>query len=207
MSDESTEQPGDAADDTAAVTVTEQPGVQVTNTDADDAQTVADEGAKLDVDHWRNEARRWEARAKGNKTAQDQLAALSKVLNPDADADTPVDADALTGQLAAAQSDAQNARTELTIYRAANTAGVDPDQLTDSRRFMDAIGKLDPASDSYTNDVEAAIETARKNLPQVAKPVSSGGETGAGTNATLELDPRKLAERASSRRAGKIQIH
>ena len=155
---------------------------------------------------WKAEARKWESRAKANKTAQEQLAALNKVLNPDTDDDTAPDVDALTAQLAERDKAVQQAKAETAIVRTAIKHGADPDALTDSRRFMDAVADLDPASDDFSDALTTLIADTVKASPHLAarpRTTRSGNETGGGNN-NIELDPRKLADMAGERKSKPI---
>ncbi|MFE7316413.1 hypothetical protein ACFU7T_25475 [Streptomyces sp. NPDC057555] len=91
--------------------------------------------------------------------------------------DTVPDPAALTQQLAAEQQQARQAAVELAVYRAAGTAGADPDAVLDSRQFAAIAADLDPAD---TSAVQAAITDAIKSNPRLAAvpagPARSGGE-------------------------------
>lgn len=168
---------------------------------ADAAQADAAPEQETGTD-WKAEARKWESRAKANKTAQEQLAALNKVLNPDTDEDAAPDVDALTAQLAERDKAVQQAKAETAIVRTAIKHGADPDALTDSRRFMDAVNALDPTADDFSTALTDLIAETVKDHPHLAarpRTNRSGNETGGG-NTHIELDPRKLAEAAANRR-------
>lgn len=82
----------------------------------------------------------------------------------------------------------QQTRIELAVYRAAAAHGGDPDALLDSRGFMTSAHALDPAADSFTQDVAAAIKAAVEANPklraaaptQSAAAAPSGGDFGGG---------------------------
>ncbi|MFF2922732.1 hypothetical protein ACFVTP_10065 [Streptomyces celluloflavus] len=92
--------------------------------------------------------------------------------------DTAPDPAALTQQLATEQQRARQTAVELAVYRAAGTAGADPDALLDSRAVAAAIAELDPAN---TAAVRAAVEAAVAANPKLAAqrptgPVRGGAE-------------------------------
>ena len=171
--------------------------------DAAQTETVPEQETGTD---WKAEARKWESRAKANKAAQDQLAALNKVLNPDTESDAVPDVDALTAQLADRDKAVQQAKAETAIIRTAYKHGADPDALTDSRRFMEAVNELDPASDTFSDDLTNLIAETVKDHPHLAarpRTTRSGNETGGGNN-HIELDPAKLADMAGERKSKPI---
>lgn len=145
----------------------------------------------------KGEARKWESRAKANKQAQDQLAAIVKALNPEADDTSKPDPQALAQQLTAAQQAQQAAATELAVYRAAAQAGADPQALTDSRSFMDAVNKLDPTADDYTSQVQAAIKDALAKRPTLAAPQRAARSSGEHKQTPTQGAPTSLADAIS----------
>lgn len=184
----------------------ETPAVVETAAETPATDTAAPEQETESGTDWKAEARKWESRAKANKTAQDQLAALNKVLNPDTDEDAAPDVDALTAQLAERDKAVQQAKAETAIIRTAYKHGADPDALTDSRRFMDAVAELDPASDDFSDALTTLIADTVKDHPHLAarpRTTRSGNETGGGNN-HIELDPAKLAEQAANRKSKPI---
>lgn len=81
----------------------------------------------------------------------------------------------LADQVARAQSETEASRAqarqtqvELAVYRSAGQHGGNPDALLDSRAFADSIKELDPASDSFAADVEAAVKKAVEGNPRLA---------------------------------------
>ncbi|MFY7069590.1 hypothetical protein ACOQFV_27345 [Nocardiopsis changdeensis] len=70
------------------------------------------------------------------------------------------------------------ATTELAVYRAAGKHGANPVALTDSRSFMDAVGKLDPAAADYDKQVSDAIKKAVADHPHYASGQAPGGTRG-----------------------------
>lgn len=109
------------------------------------------------------------------RVAAKTLAAIQKALNPEA-GDAKPDAEQLTKDLAARDTAAKQALTELAVFRAASKAGADPDALLDSRAFLAKIADIDPAK---TADIQKAIEDAVKENPKlkvVLAASKSGGD-------------------------------
>lgn len=93
----------------------------------------------------------------------------------DTSEEKPLTAEQLTEKLEEAQSRtkasddrARQTEVELAVYKTAGKHGGDPDALLDSRGFANAIAKLDPASDSFTADVEKAVKAAVEANPKLA---------------------------------------
>jgi hypothetical protein len=107
-------------------------------------------------------------------SAEQQLLAIQKALNPDSDA-KKADPAELTQQLTAQQATARQAQTELAVYKAASKHGADADALLDSRAFLAKIAELDP---SKTADIEKAIKDAVTDNPKL-KTVQAAGASGA----------------------------
>lgn len=191
-----------------APTPADMPGADTTDTPdtgADDAgQDTPDDGTdwRAKYEQALRESRKWESRAKGNKTAQEQLDTIVKALNPDASSDGgKPDPQQVIETARAAQREAQ---TELAVYRAAANHGADPDKLLDSRRFMAQLANLDTTADDYQQQVEAAVTEAAK-ATTTARTGRSGNEIDGGTSRP-EMDPRKLAE-AATKAGGGLTIY
>lgn len=110
-----------------------------------------------------DESRKWETRAKGNKTKADQLDALAKLLNGES-GDDP-DPAKLASDLTAAQQQARDTRVENAVLKAAGKHGADPVLLVDSRSFMSKISTLDPAEDDFQSNLGEAIKKAVEETP------------------------------------------
>lgn len=171
----------------------------------DDEPSRDDEGDE-GVTDWRakyeealKHSRKWEDRAKSNRSAQDQLDAIVQAINPDSSGDGKPDIEALTSELSTAHDNAQQAQSELAVYKAAAQSGADPDALLDSRRFMARISDLDPTADDYADQITQAVTDAAMAHPKPARTGKSGNELGA-SEPTRELDPSKLA--AAAHRGG-----
>ncbi|MGW8702842.1 hypothetical protein ACWGOK_39055 [Streptomyces eurythermus] len=127
------------------------------------------------------------------KAAEQQADLMKKVaaaFGLDTGEEKPPTPEELTQQLTDAQARtkefedaARQTQVELAVYKSAGKHGGDPDALLDSRGFANAIAKLDPASDTFTTDVEKAVKQAVEANPKLgvkpsepAKPtVPAGG--------------------------------
>ena len=98
----------------------------------------------------------------------------------------------VTAQLETERTDHGDALRELAIWKAAHTAGGNPQRLTDSRTFMRQVAGLDPTAEDFGAKVAAAIGAAVEaddyykaapppgQVPAVLPPVPSGGEFAGG---------------------------
>jgi hypothetical protein len=112
--------------------------------------------------------------------------------------DEPIDPAALTAQVEQARADAQAARLENAIYRAALTAGVDANALTDSRAFMQAAAAIDPTD---TAALAAAIATATTHNPTLVRQApqaaaSGGADMTGGTGGQRNYTEQQLGDPA-----------
>lgn len=105
-----------------------------------------------------DESRKWEGRAKGNKTKADQLDALAKLIS--GENENEPDPAKLAGDLTAAQREARATKVENAVLKRASKVDADPALLADSRSFMDSISDLDPADDDFATKLDAAIKKA-----------------------------------------------
>lgn len=158
------------------------------------------------------------------ETLRDTLAKLSAVLNPDAGKDETPDPTKLAEQLAAAetarQADiaARDAQIrELTVRtalpQAFAAAQADP-TLTEAVLIASgALGKLDPTADTFTADLESAVQAAVTNNPKLkTAPVAvrSGAEIPGGSGGTDQLTleqvrAMKPADIETARKAGRLR--
>lgn len=125
---------------------------------------------KPDATDWVAEARKWEQRAKENKAAADELAAIKEAQKSDAERS----ADALR----AAQSDAEQARAELLRYKIAASHGItDADDI--------ALFLTGTDEDTLTKQATRLAERSVDDSPRPPKPDPNQGRSGAtpGTNA------------------------
>ncbi|TQJ60487.1 hypothetical protein FBY30_2755 [Arthrobacter sp. SLBN-83] len=117
------------------------------------------------------------------RVAKKTLDAIQKALNPEAKDGEKPDADALTRSLTEQQAEARQAKTELAVYKAANTLGADADALLDSRSFLAKLGDIDPTK---TADIEKAIKDAVKDNPKLKAARAAGTSGGDFTGGTGE---------------------
>jgi len=107
--------------------------------------------------------------------------------------DEPPDPEKLAAELKAAQEKAQaeisqrdnsirQSQIELAVLRNAGKHDANGDALLDSRSFMAKVGKLDPASDSFGDDLAEAIKSAVESSPQYKAGAKdeAGGKDGSG---------------------------
>ncbi|MDN5860911.1 MAG: hypothetical protein L0H84_20085, partial [Pseudonocardia sp.] len=177
---------------------------------------------------WKARSRTWEDRAKANKAAADKataeaakasetLAAVRKAFGLDgADQDDP----ATAAEKAAAERDAKDAELRtLKIERAAEKvgrkAGADVDLLLDSRGFATTVARLDPAADTFDDDLTAAVEKALDGNPRLkAAPaakasatvdVAGGGQPGGEQLTRAQLKTMTPKQIEAAREAGKLR--
>lgn len=127
------------------------------------------------------------AAEQATKDLTDKLA-VALGLKPDAATDPA----ALTAQIAEAQTNAAKAARELAIFKAASTAGADPNRLLDSNSFMSSVAGLDPADGAaITAAINAAI-AANPILKAVQAAAASGSELG-GSGETGQITEQQFA--------------
>lgn len=121
---------------------------------------------------WKAEARKWEQRAKENKTAADELASIREAQKSDADRAAEA--------LAQAQAEAESATAELLRYRAAAAHGItDPEDID-----LFLTGK-----DEETLEKQAKALAARTKAsagPRAPKPDPNQGRSGASPSSTAD---------------------
>ncbi|QIS18535.1 hypothetical protein [Nocardia terpenica] len=136
----------------------------------------------------RNDAAKYRTRASKAETDLDAFKQQVGKLFGFVSDDETTDPKKLTTQLESAVKDANEARIELAVYRAAGK-DVDADALLDSRAFSAAISKLDFTADDFAAQVAAEITKATEKNPKyrlnpVAEPPKppkrSGADTGSG---------------------------
>jgi hypothetical protein len=98
-------------------------------------------------------------------------------------------------------SEAQAAKRELAIFKAAATTGADPTRLLDSNSFLASIAGLDPSDGAAVNAAITAALAANPNLKAVQAAAASGtelggsGEQGQITEAQLaRMSPEQIVE-------------
>jgi hypothetical protein len=114
----------------------------------------------------------------------------------------------------AAESDqaAREANVKLAVFQTAGKHGADPDALLDSASFVRAIGKLDPASDTFAANVDTAIKAAVESngrlkaqaaAPQV--PAKGGVDMAGGTGGKRQLTAAEVKHLAETNPAGLVK--
>lgn len=138
------------------------------------------------------------------KELTDKLA-VALGLKPDAATDPA----ALTASLTEAQANAQRAARELAIFKAASTAGADPNRLLDSNSFMSSVSQVDPGDGAAVQAAIQAALAANPLLKAVQAAAASGTELG-GSGETGQITEQQLAamspeEKVAALKAGKLQ--
>lgn len=100
----------------------------------------------------------------------------------------------LTADVTKANSERDEARLELAVFRAADKHGADPGALLDSREFLKDVGELDATDKAFADDLVALIKQRVKDNPtryarEAPKPKKSGAE---------HMNGGKPSERTSS---------
>ena len=163
-------------------------GATDTGTDADkngtDTGTTTDDAKDKDID-WKAMSRKHEAEAKKNR---DAAAELEKIRAKGRTAEEKAAKEA-----ADAKADAEAARAEAARERAARKYGLSDEDLD----FLEGTpaDKFDAKAKALSERIKTAAPAGRSGRP------ASGG-----TTKTDEMDPKKLAERAASRKPG-IRIY
>jgi hypothetical protein len=125
-----------------------------------------------------NGAARTTAKQQAAEQARQELAQqIGKAIGLVAD-DQPVDPEKLTQDLTTARDAQRQAVVELAVYKAAGTAGADPDALLDSRSFAAKISALDPTADDFTTQIAEAITSAVADNPKFKTAALAAGRSG-----------------------------
>lgn len=148
--------------------------------------------AEAEIKRLRQEAADRRVAAKSAEEARSDLAQqIGKVLGlVEDDATDPAK---LTESLTQAQSEAQQARVELAVYRAADTAGGDPAALLDSTSFLKSLDGIDPSdSAAVTEAITKAVEAnsrlgAAPGTPKAPAPNPAQGTSGTGAPSVDQL--------------------
>lgn len=128
---------------------------------------------------------------------QDAIRALAKAAGIELPGEQAPDPAALTEQLTAAQQAQRQTAVELAVYRTAAKHSGDADALLDSRSFLTAVAKLDPAADDFAAKVDAAIKTAVDSNPKLKAgraPGASGADHAGGAGEERIRTPRPLTD-------------
>jgi hypothetical protein len=130
---------------------------------------------------------------------------IGKILGLVAD-DAVADPAKLTEQLTTTQTEAQQARLELAVYKAAAAAKADPAALLDSRAFLTKAAGIDPTD---TAALAAAISEATTSNPRfkVSQAATVGGaDLGAGGSAPARTYTRAMLADSAFYQANKSDI-
>lgn len=156
---------------------------------------------------WKAEARKWEERAKENKTAltqatgaqnttAQQLEQIAQLLGlKKGETADPVK---LAEQLTGKDAELRQSRVDLAVHRKAGRLGANPDALLDSLGFRTSVRDLDPSAKDFDQSVESAIKDAVKaNASLKATPTGpavSGGDFTGGTGAGAPITDEQLSK-------------
>lgn len=148
-------------------------------------------------------ASRTNAKATAAQEAEAALAQkIGQALGLVKDGDDAPKPEELTAQVATSQAAARAAQVELAVYKAATTAGADPQALLDSRSFLDAVKDADPAdATAITAAITKAI-TDNPRLKATQAAARSGGDLAGGTGEGRSKTPMSLADAVSGAYAG-----
>ena len=112
------------------------------------------------------------------RIASKVLAEIQKALDPEASNEKP-NAEKLAADFAASTVEANQAKTELAIYKQAAKAGANPDELLDSRAFLAKIAEIDHTD---TAKLDKAIKDMVETNPNKFKLVRAAGQSSAEFN-------------------------
>lgn len=178
-----------------------------------------------DTTDWKARSRQWEDKAKTNKTAaeeRDQLKltmqAIAAALDPNGnnDDDPAEIAERAVAERDAKDSELKSLRIERAAERAGRKHGADVDALLDSRGFITAIGKLDPADDSFSDRLDDLVKKAVEDNPRLkaaaspsTAPTRSSPDPGGTKDTTGQLTRADLASMSpeqivEARKAGRL---
>jgi hypothetical protein len=118
---------------------------------------------------------RTEKKATAEQVSAEQ-AKLNKVLSAlglNADGNEAPDPEALASQLEERKTELWSKSIELETHRLADKHGVKPGALTDSVKFWEAMGDIDPGDPEFAAKVDAAIADAVKANPGLRAPQGS----------------------------------
>lgn len=141
----------------------------------------ADKGKEADKGpDWKSRSRQNEA---GKKAAEKKLNAVLSALGINGDENlTPQQ---LKEKFDAADKETKGLKVENAVIKAAAKAGVDADELTDSKRFMDEVADLDPEDASFAADMKKLIDAEVKRKPSLK--VGSAAGSGKGGSSGKEV--------------------
>ncbi|MEV7793415.1 hypothetical protein AB0O68_15690 [Streptomyces sp. NPDC087512] len=174
-------------------------GAQSTDQDGQQSgQESGESGSQSGEKDWKAHAREWEKRAKENKAEADKgraaLEELEKLRKAKlTDQEKAVEEAEARGRTAAEQeqtkvietkdSEIRDLRAQLAVYGRAEKHSVKVGPLLNSRSFYDALGKLDPSANGFSDKLDALIKAELKANPAIALQAAgkSGGDLSGGT--------------------------
>ncbi|MEU4444891.1 hypothetical protein AB0K14_03240 [Actinosynnema sp. NPDC050801] len=128
-----------------------------------------------DVEALRAEVAEWRTRFEGAQQGIVEKIAAALGLGKAGEAPT---VEQVTEQLTAAQREARERAVDVAVYRAAPTAGADPDALLDSASFRTRVADLDPSAADFADKVAAAITATVQANPRLAAAPSAAPRSG-----------------------------
>lgn len=151
---------------------------------SDDASVTDDDATKDNTDDASKgtekvtEGPDWKARSRqneaGKKAAERKLNSVLTALGLNKDGD--LTAEQLKEKFEAAGEENKGLKVENAVIKHAAKAGVDADELTDSKSFMGKVADLDPEDKDFAKDVQALITAEVKRRPSLK--AGSGAGTG-----------------------------
>ncbi|GCD94067.1 hypothetical protein [Embleya hyalina] len=149
--------------------------------------TVGDLQAKLDA---------------AEKRQASQMDAIAKALGLKSEDQAP-SPEQLASKVTDLEATTRSQAVELAVLKRAGALGARGDRLTDSRAFLDKVGKLDPAGSNFDAQVDAAISAALKadaSLAVTQPPTRSGGDFNGGPGTSGK--PKNLNDAVAARLRG-----
>lgn len=167
--------------------------------------------AKAEIERLRREngASRTNAKAQAADEARKELAQqIGKALGL-VEEETP-DPAKLTEMLSASQTEAQQARVELAIFRAAGAVGGDPAALLDSTSFLKSLADIDPADTAAVQEaIKAAVEQnprlSAAPEPRTPAPNPAQGSSGSGPATPQQLTKQDVERLYRERKYDEIE--
>ncbi|SDD86552.1 hypothetical protein [Actinokineospora iranica] len=151
------------------------PPTEAAPTEPAAGSTTAAPSPAPEVEALRAEIADWQSKAEGaQQSIVDRIAAALGIAEA---GETPT-VEQVTEQLGAAQRDARERAVDLAVYRAAPTAGADPDALLDSTGFRRRVADLDPSAEKFGDQVAAAIAETVKAHPRLAAAPAAAPRSG-----------------------------
>lgn len=154
------------------------------------AKKTSKDNADDDQDDWKSKSRTWEGRAKATNK---QLEAVKKALG--LSKDDNLDPKELAEKLGTSESKSATLLRENAVLKAA-PAGVDVEQLLDSKTFERLLDELDPEDDKFRAKVKALVEKEIERRPSLKSGGAKKGTTRSGTAVKGEGDAKSQLTRA-----------